>query len=151
MLNYLLVIHPIHKDAIRTVDLSLSLSSTPKAFEALAFATLASMPNLRHLTVRVTLQDGLFDPTLIYPYLNNPHHSAQVLSLKQKVLDRLVTAEELIGNGLRDEEGGKGGIRNLLSLNFRLRTYGIFNLKNGEREKWASVETALRAVMVKST
>ncbi|KAF8866622.1 hypothetical protein BDZ45DRAFT_278459 [Acephala macrosclerotiorum] len=56
MLNYLLVIHPVHRDAIRSITFTAKLSRTgQKNIAPLALETLASMPNLQSLTLKLLL------------------------------------------------------------------------------------------------
>lgn len=154
MLNYLLVIHPVHKDAIRSVDLSVTINcrcypfrpSVPEIFQPLACSTLASMPKLNHLTLRCRL--GEWTQKKFTPHIRK-------YSTKEKVLEAVVKCSDLIGNGLKDGEGGEGGIRGLKTFQLFCSLWVRDNSKamldeDEDAQKWASVEEALRSVMVRS-
>lgn len=149
MLNYLLVIHPVHKDAIRSVELSITINpkfhnSAPKIFQPLTCSTLSSMPQLKHLTLRLLLGENSYDRLYLFPNPNKYY-------TREEVLDAVANSSELIGNGLKDKEGGDGGIRSLASFRlFVTRWYSAKEVLNRDAEKWASVTEALRSVMVRT-
>ncbi|CZR50974.1 uncharacterized protein PAC_00849 [Phialocephala subalpina] len=110
MLNYLLVIHPVHRDAIRSIAFTAKLSRTSQQKIApLALETLASMPNLQSLTLKLMFSSKV--------HVGNSHHGYPIrrYSVQEEVLNRLKNNEGLVGK--KDEDGNvTGGIRGLTSL-----------------------------------
>lgn len=145
MLNYLLVIHPVHRDAIRTIhEVYFSISHQSKYLHPLALSTLASLPNLQSLGLTIYLNLNLFKR-----YHNTQFHSEY--SVKQEVFDRLLTCGGLVGNGKRDQDGGEGGIRGLKRFTLDFYMWNMNKLHDGEPARYKSVESALQDVMVRST
>ncbi|KAE8444585.1 hypothetical protein EG329_014416 [Mollisiaceae sp. DMI_Dod_QoI] len=154
MLNYLLVIHPVHRDAIRSISLTTKLSRSIKNIQPLALSTLASLPNLQTLNLKLLLGYNLCDRILV----GNRRHFA--FTVRTDILEHIKTSAGLVGDGKTNEQGGKGGIRNLSELN--LEIYGPYDrfgyystpsnhlLIEGDLEKFQKLEQELRSIMVKS-
>jgi hypothetical protein len=66
MLNYLWVINPVHKDAIRSIELWISFTHRNKTLPSKALEFLAECKGLRHLDLRIDFDRSTCEMTRIY-------------------------------------------------------------------------------------
>ncbi|KUJ22721.1 uncharacterized protein LY89DRAFT_728840 [Mollisia scopiformis] len=147
MLNYLLVIHPVHRDAIRNIIVDINLIHVPKSFHPLALSTLSSMTNLRYLEVQIIIAKRLFDrfiATAQGPYWNPARYT---YGLNEKVIERLMKSVDP-ATLVEDEEDVKRWKSLETFVVFWAPEWMNMELVDGEAEKLESVAEAWRAAMM---
>jgi hypothetical protein len=81
MLNYLWVINPVHKDAIRSIELWISFHSRNKTLPSKALEFLAECNGLRHLVLGIDVDNSNCDITRI--------HGSKTFAVSGKLLAKI--------------------------------------------------------------
>lgn len=133
MLNYLWVINPVHKDAIRSIELWISFTHRHKTLPSKAVEFLAGCKGLRHLDLRLDFDRSTCEMTRI--------HSQRKFAVSEKMLAKI-----------RDWDALRQ-IKGLLSFDLRIvsEESNIFvpGWTPGAEDRYRQLEEDLRNVLLK--